>query len=176
MPSNIRCSSEKIIRTLFQSLFWWNMPSNHKLRTQHWRQTQFQSLFWWNMPSNSYYTHDRCPIHISFNPCFDGTCLQTKVTSGTWSIDGECFNPCFDGTCLQTQSSPACHRLPFFVSILVLMEHAFKPWTSGDNSGRKGCFNPCFDGTCLQTVSPAQRLLQQVRFQSLFWWNMPSNL
>ena len=110
----------------FQSLFWWNMPSNlrHKRKTKFW--CEFQSLFWWNMPSNM----------------SDHLVLDHQR---------RCFNPCFDGTCLQTRYKAYESGFPRLVSILVLMEHAFKQNGGGGMKVKVNGFNPCFDGTCLQT-------------------------
>jgi len=112
----------------FQSLFSWNLPSDlimHCATFRRWR--QFQSLFSWNLPSDYRPTEEltfgvvvsilvfvelalgpvgtvsKLPLHISFNPCFRGTCPRTAFWWGGVDL------------CLS-------------VSILVFVELALGPW------------------------------------------------
>ena len=88
---------------------------------------------------------------IGFNPCFCGTCPRTWAQA--WSMPfGPSFNPCFCGTCPRTRGSRAT------------------------SPSRESSFNPCFCGTCPRTEARSTKSSKKVPFQSLFLWNLPSDV
>ena len=111
---------------------------------------EFQSLFSWNLPSD-------VGLHVCsswrdrFQSLFSWNLPSDALTGSPKEPNKNRFNPCFLGTCPRTQTlSPG--------------------WSAG------GCFNPCFLGTCPRTRT--DRILEPAVpwFQSLFSWNLPSDL
>ncbi len=63
------------------------------------------------------------------------------------------------------------------VSILVFVELALGHSGTTVAELRPLCFNPCFRGTCPRTENVQLKIdISKLRFQSLFSWNLPSDL
>ncbi len=86
---------------------------------------------------------------LSFNPCFSGSCIQMEPPKPEAKITF-CFNPCFSGSCIQIRTARQ-HKCKFHnVSILVLVDLAFKSGLVGCGAWIVNRFNPCFSGSCIQ--------------------------
>ena len=75
-------------------------------------------------------------------------------------------------------SDEATYSISFIrppVSILVFLELAFGPLGGPNTIPPWYCFNPCFFGTRLRTFSAELQNAGQKMFQSLFFWNSPSD-
>jgi len=134
---------------------------------------QFQSLFFWNSPSDrtlELLEHpDPCVSILVFLELAFGLfrCMSLFRTQ-------LCFNPCFFGTRLRTRNS-ARYYICGDVSILVFLELAFGPFRNLVPFRLYPSFNPCFFGTRLRTLIAALGCPISTRFQSLFFWNSPSD-
>ena len=60
------------------------------------------------------------------------------------------------------------------VSILVLLDDAYRLAVKCVYADRTYCFNPCSSGWCLPAEDIASRITSLVPFQSLFFWMMPT--
>ena len=138
-------------------------------------------------------------IFFCFNPCFCGTCPRTLL-SGMNGLSSSGFNPCFCGTCPRTVcvghvvafqdafQSLFLWNLPSDsfgltsssnrsqVSILVFVELALGRSSQPLGSNNQVSFNPCFCGTCPRTLAYSSFRWPGREFQSLFLWNLPSDI
>ena len=109
---------------------------------------------------------------ICFNPCSDGMIFWGGCSTCSTITSKTCFNPCSDGMIfwgMETISLGTAFNDG--VSILVLME-----WSSEVRLWRRisrsmSCFNPCSDGMIFWGNLSTRDLMDEYRFQSLFWWN-----
>ncbi len=84
-------------------------------------------------------------LGFSFNPCFNGRCIRTKIEPQKEYENLESFNPCFNGRCIRTKQN-----------IIIMIQK----WVS---------FNPCFNGRCIRTKLLIVKLyIHFCLFQSLF--------
>ena len=136
-------------------------------------------------------------INASFNPCFTGTSSHTKNTPFPQISLSE-FQSLFYWNLLSYERND-CHKYPWmFVSILVLLEPPLiptaaillsrRPWVSilvlleppliqlifRMLSKRPLRFNPCFTGTSSHTRLTIPEIIEAMKFQSLFYWNLLS--
>ncbi len=89
-------------------------------------------------------------LQWGFNPCFSGSCIQIWASSVSQLQAPKSFNPCFSGSCIQIRGAAASFLRSLRVSILVLVDLAFKCPEGMIYKGFERGFNPCFSGSCIQ--------------------------
>ena len=159
---------------------------------------EFQSLFFWMMPTGHYILPLRSFDIQCFNPCSSGWCLPANGLS-TRRTESFLFQSLFFWM-MPTgsgQDGPGWLRLD--VSILVLLDDAYRLRTAIYTSEPTPSFNPCSSGWCLPAGAAhgAGSAIEEVSilvllddayrqvsdrfnysilswFQSLFFWMMPT--
>ena len=159
---------------MFQSLFFWMMPTGpHIYLNSRKLINRFQSLFFWMMPTGIFSANNTFIKTQSFNPCSSGWCLPAD-TQDRWVCWCNCFNPCSSGWCLPAGEKISCCVWGGRVSILVLLDDAYRPRNGEMLNWRLESFNPCSSGWCLPAPLSKSESLWSLRFQSLFFWMMPT--
>ena len=111
---------------------------------------------------------------VSFNPCFIGSSFQTFFCSSRHT-----FSLRFQSLFYWKQLSDLGYHKRLCrsskVSILVLLEVAFRRPKSSRKIQHPSGFNPCFIGSSFQTRPPTLTVIGSIRFQSLFYWKQLSD-
>ncbi len=143
--------------------------------------------------------HSNCRLLrlFCFNPCFRGTCPRT-LTQSMRKVGMNCFNPCFRGTCPRTITSiedgfwrqvsilvfvelalgrytPTSMQLSTFVSILVFVELALGQDRLDLLNTLSVLFQSLFSWNLPSDLSVVVIVAYRLWFQSLFSWNLPSD-
>jgi len=116
----------------------------------------------------------RLPI-LSFNPCFRGTCPRTSIASRL-SVRDAWFQSLFSWNLPSDRTQPPRSSRYLLVSILVFVELALGPNGVVPLPRYVMGFNPCFRGTCPRTLCHVCYADSVPVFQSLFSWNLPSDI
>ena len=85
-----------------------------------------------------------------------------------------CFNPCSSGWCLPASFLRLWGRLLDEVSILVLLDDAYRQLFYFSRFNAISSFNPCSSGWCLPAEEKTKFIGRSIKFQSLFFWMMPT--
>ena len=182
---------------VFQSLFFWMMPTGGVHSTASSDSGWFQSLFFWMMPTgsvimigaNSWYSVSilvllddayrpmapgfRIGLKVCFNPCSSGWCLPA-LPLAWWSNAGRMFQSLFFWMMPTGQAKEKKKLESLNVSILVLLDDAYRPSRVAGTDFQRICFNPCSSGWCLPASTWYLLRSAAYRFQSLFFWMMPT--
>ena len=131
-------------------MFLWNLPSDPHRTVELFGWRQFQSLFLWNLPSDR---SARFEVRRKNNVSI---LVFVELALG--------------------HSSLLHLNRPMSVSILVFVELALGRGFPSSDVDPNCSFNPCFCGTCPRTLIASNAALNACGFQSLFLWNLPSDV
>ena len=104
---------------------------------------------------------------MRFNPCSSGWCLPAQVNILISWRHQRSFNPCSSGWCLPAMLYGDSGRPRYLVSILVLLDDAYRHGGGISPNTERICFNPCSSGWCLPAIMPAGRLTSGCRVSIL---------
>ena len=148
LPAVIKATADGHIDR-FQSLFFWMMPTGFiQIKASNPPKDMFQSLFFWMMPTGTvsdYLPHEETLFQsLFFWMMPTGRFAFPVVSCGDFG-----FNPCSSGWCLPAHIYLLPNQVHLFVSILVLLDDAYRQNTLSSEKNNIFCFNPCSSGWCL---------------------------